>query len=324
MEQELLIGSYSKTGIYKLKFDNKDLKQVGCNDSFENCSYLCRNNHLIYCVVEYSSNPEYSNGYLVVRDNDLSPICCAPVLGKSPCHITLDNSRNLLYISNYSDGSLDVFKLSNNGLIDKLIHHKTYTSTSHIHCTALSEDNTVLFVIDLGSNSLFAYKIIYNETGFALKELHSYIFSSGTAPRHIAIDKNNVYVVTEKSCNLYHLLFSKDTGFSFVTSVSILSSTIQANDTGCAIKLSDDNNFIYVTIRGNNSISVFNSSLELIQNISCFGDTPREMNFNSSQDILFCANQTSSNISIFKRDKKTGHLLFESKYPISAPACIIL
>lgn len=317
---QTLIRGVGDADPYNIQYINILSKE----SSFENCSFLCINKDLIYSVVEYSSNPAYSNGYLVVRDNNLSPISCAPVLGKSPCHITLDKSRNLLYISNYSDGSLDVFKLSNNGLIDKLIYHKTYTPTSHIHCTALSEDNTVLFVIDLGSNTLFAYEIIYNETSFDLKELHSYKFLAGSGPRHIAVNENDIYVVTEKSCELYHLVFSKNTGFSFVKSVLILPSTTQANDTGCAIKLSDDNNFIYVSIRGNDSISVFNSSLELIQNICCFGSTPREINFDNTQNFLFCANQTSSNISIFKRDKKTGHLLFESKYPINSPACIIL
>ena len=37
--------------------------------------------------------------------------------------------------------------------------------------------------------------------------------------------ENDIYVVTEKSCELYHLVFSKNTGFSFVKSVLILPSS---------------------------------------------------------------------------------------------------
>lgn len=296
------------------------------NSSFENCSYLRRNKNIIYSVVEYSDNPNYSNGYLITRNSNLVPIHKNNILGKSPCHIALDKSRNLLYISNYEDGSIDVFSLNSNGIVNKLIYHKSYSDTSHIHYISLSEDNNFLFVVDLGKNTLFAYEIILKDLILELKELYTYNFPDGSGPRHLAISGNNIYTITEKSCELYHLTFSKKVGFSLINRVSILPSNIQKdkNTTGCAIKLSSDNKFIYVTVRGNNSISVFNSSLKLVQNISCFGETPRDINFDNSQNLLFCANQSSSNISAFERNKKTGHLLFKSKYPIESPACIIL
>lgn len=301
-------------------------KIVKTENSFENCSYLCRNKNNIYSVVEYSSNPEYSNGCLITRNSNLSPICKNNIIGKSPCYITLDKLRNLLYISNYESGSIEFFSLTSKGIIDKLIYHKSYYNNSHIHCIALSEDNTVLFVIDLGNNTLFAYEILFENSKLELKEINSYIFPNASNPRHLAINKNNIYVITENSCELYHLIFSKQTGFSLVNNTSVFAPNVkkQETDTGCAIKLTNDNKYIYVTIRGNNSISVFNSSLEFVQNISCYGETPRDINFDASQNILFCANQNSSNISIFERNKETGYLLFKSKYPVESPACIIL
>ncbi len=309
---------YSKIGRF-LKIDKKD-------SSFENCSYLCRNKNNVYSVVEYSTNANYSNGCLITRNSNLSPIFKSNILGKSPCHITLDKLRNLLYISNYEDGSIDIFSLNSNEIVDKLIYHKSYYNNSHIHCMTLSEDNTVLFVMDLGNNALLSYEIIYKNSNFELKELFSYNFTNNSNPRHLTINKNNIYVITEKSCEIYHFTFSKKNGFSLVNKTSILplGTQINANTTGCAIKFSKDNKYIYVTIRGNNSISVFDTSLTLIQNISCYGETPRDINFDNLQNYLFCANQTSSNISIFEVNKKTGHLLFKSKYPIEAPACIIL
>lgn len=296
------------------------------NSSFENCSFLCKNKNVIYSVVEYSDNPSFPNGYLVTRSSNLLPIAQNNILGKSPCHITLDKSRNLLYISNYEDGSINIFSLNSEKKVNKLIYHKNYSDKSHIHCMALSKDNKFLFVVDLGKDTLFAYKIFFKNSIFELKERYTYKFPTGSNPRHLAICSNNIYVITENSCELYHLMFSKKTGFSLVNNASVLPTNIKNNKaiTGCAIKLSNDNKFIYVTIRGNNSISVFDSSLKLIQNISSFGETPRDINFDKSQNVLFCANQSSSNISVFDINKKTGHLLFKSKYPIEAPACIIL
>ena len=324
MNQKLLIGTYSETGIYELEFDGNYLKQTNSNTNFENCSFLCKNNNLIYSAVEYSNNADYSNGLLLTRNSDLKVINSSTVLGKSPCHITLDTSKKLLYISNYEDGSLNIFSLNSDNTINDLIYHKTYTPKSHIHYTAVS--NNVLFVVDLGDNKLFAYEIINNDSNFDLKELAFYSFPENSGPRHLVLNQNNIYIVTENSCELYHLMFSQENQFVFMNKISILpSNTIKAeNDTGCAIKLSNDSNFIYTSIRGNNSISVFDTSLNLIQNISCFGNTPRDISFDATQNFMFCANQNSSNISIFKRDKKTGHLLFQSKYPINSPACIIL
>lgn len=302
------------------------LEEKKSDNSFENCSYLCKNNDIIYSVVEYSNNPNYLSGYLITRNSNLIPIHESDILGKGPCHIVLDKLRNLLYISNYGDGSLDVFSLNSNRIVDKLVYHKNYSNKSHIHYITLSEDNKFLFVVDLGKNTLFAYEIIFKNSNFELKDFYTYKFPNNSNPRHLAISKNNIYAITEKSCELYHLAFSKKDGFSLKNSVSILPSNIQKgeNTTGCAIKLSSDKKFIYATIRGNNSISVFNSSLELIQNISCYGKTPRDINFDNTQNFLFCANQSSSNISIFDRNKKTGYLQFKSKYPIESPACIIL
>lgn len=296
------------------------------NSSFENCSYLCKNKDIIYSTIEYSNNLNYSNGCLITRNCNLLPINKNDILGKSPCHITLDKLRNLLYISNYEDGSIDVFSLNSAGIVNELIYHKSYCNNSHIHYTALSEDNRFLFVVDLGNNSLSSYEILYKNLNFELKEFYSYKFTNSSGPRHLAVNKNNIYVITETSCELYHLVFSEETGFSLINNVSIFPSYVQKNEntTGCAIKLSNDNKFIYVTVRGNNSISVFDASLNLIQNISCYGKTPRDISLDNSQSILFCANQNSSDISIFKRDIKTGHLLFKSKYPINNPACIIL
>lgn len=302
------------------------LKMKKLDNSFENSSYLCRNKNIIYSTIEYSNNLNYSNGCLITRNCNLFPINKNDILGKSPCHITLDKSRNLLYISNYEDGSIDIFSLNFAGIVNELIYHKSYRNNSHIHYTALSDDNRFLFVVDLGNNSLSSYEISYKNSYFELKEFYSYKFHDSCAPRHLAINKNNIYVITETSCELYHLVFFEETGFSLINNVCIFPPYVEKNKdtTGCAIKLSNDNKFIYVTIRGHNSISVFDTSLTLIQNISCYGETPRDISFDNSQHILFCANQNSSDISIFERNIKTGHLLFKSKYPIDNPACIIL
>lgn len=327
MKQNLIIGSYSQNGIYQIAFKNGTLSPATSESSFENCSYLYKNKDIIYHVVEYSNNPLYKNGYVIARNRHLKPISTSKVEGISPCFITVDTSRNMLYVANYTDGSMDIFLLNSDGSINNLIFHKKYSSHSHIHHISFSEDYKFVFVLDLGDNTLFAYKIILDNNKLKLQELYSYHFPNGSAPRHLISCRQNFYVITENSCELYQLYFSEQMGFYKNDCINLLPSNIKKdkNFTGCAIKMSFDHRFLYTTIRGHNSISVIkvNPSLEIIQNISCFGNTPRDIHLDNSENFLLCANQDSSNITIFNRHQKTGLLRFKDVYPISSPACII-
>lgn len=328
MKQNLFVGTYSNTGVYKLSFNSGKLDMIAQENSFENCSYLCRNINTLYSIVEGSSNELCKYGYISSRNLDLLPINSSSISGKGPCFITFDKNRDLLYIGNYGDGSIDVFSLNANGSINSLIYHSSPKNfCSRIHYINISDDGKFLFAIDLGIDALFAYKIIYNGNMFELQELYCYKFPTGFGPRHLVRFENKFYITTENSCELYFLEFSAKNGFKKINNTSLLPSNTkkEKNYTGCAIKMSNNNKFIYACIRGHNSISVFKASesLELIQNISCFGTTPRDIFLDTSQNFLLCANQDSNTISIFNRDNTTGYLQFDSTYSIEAPACII-
>ncbi len=326
MKENLLIGTYSTVGIFELEFNNSILKYITQNNSFENCSYICTNSNIIYNIVEYSDNPIYANGCVISRNRNLCPINKTFLNGKGPCYLTIDKQRNMLYTANYGDGSIDIFDLNIDGSISKPIYHKKFFQNSRIHQICFSSDNKIVFITNLGNDTLYAYKILGDKTNFKLLELDKYKFPTGSGPRHLVIKENNLYVITENSCELYQITFSENNSFNFINCVSILPNVQkQDNYTGCAIKISNDGSFIYCSVRGHNSISVFdtNNSLELVQNISCYGNTPRDISFNLSEDFMFCANQNSNDISIFSRNKKTGSLNFENKYSINSPACII-
>lgn len=324
MEQNIFIGTYSENGIYKFNFNNGVLTELKKDNSFENCSYLCSANNLIYSIIEYSNKEIYKNGYIYSSNFNLIPTSTSFITGKGPCFITI--YENKLYIGNYGDGSIDVFSLDEDGKIASQIYHKNpYSNTSRAHC--ILPYKNFLFVTDLGTDNLFAYKILFNGNTFELKEFCSYKFPANCAPRHIANIKNELYIITENSCELYRLSFSEKSGFKLIESISLLpiNCNPQKNYTGCALKISKDNNFIYTCIRGHNSISTFKlkPELTLLQNIPCLGNTPRDLFIDNSQTFLLCANQASNNISIFSRNTKTGLLYFENTYPITAPACII-
>lgn len=321
MSDILLVGTYSDTGVYKFAFENGLLSLLKSEDTYENCSFISKNSPFIFSTVEFSNSTVYNNGLLVVRNSDLEVLNVASISGHSPCYSYFDCSRNLLYIANYSDGSLNVFSVDD--MKCNLIFSKSFTASSHIHCIELSEDKSTLFLTDLGDEKLYAYNIFYEDGLFALNFLSSFEFCIGSGPRHFAVDGSNLYLVTENSCELYHFAFSRVDGFSLIKCCSILpkDKSFSPNYTGCSIRLSDDKKFIYVSVRGLDVINVFSTDFEIVQSISCYGKNPRDLFL--IDNFLLCANQLSDSITSFGIDKKTGNLSYNSLYKIGSPACII-
>lgn len=182
----------------------------------------------------------------------------------------------------------------------------------------------IFFVVDLGEDVLIAYEII-NEN---IKEISRVKFEEGTEPRHIAIGKDNIYVVSEKSCEIYIIKF-REKELRIIDKVSILPKDTkqEENHTGCAIKISKNLKYLYVSVRGHNSISIYKmnkNKLRMIQNISCEGNTPRDLELDKTGKYLLVANQDSNEIAIFKRNRITGKIIYQRKEEMDLPTCVIV
>lgn len=319
---DLLVGSYSEFGICKLSFDNGNLTTVLLDDSFKDCSYLYKYNNTIFNVVEGS---DFENSFIVARNLNLSIINSLKSSGFSPCYISLDKYRHLLYVANYGDGSFGVFSLNSDNSLNKLIFSKTFTAHSRIHCIELSCTNDFLFITDLGDNKLFAYRIIFDGEHFDLELVSEYNFPKSAEPRHFVVKDNDIFLVTENSCELYHFALSKDTGIKLLETVSLLPNNVSnlPNYTGCSIKFNKQKKLLYTSIRGLDNVCVFSitPTLKLMQTISCYGNCPRDLLV--LDNYLLCANQMSNSISVFDINKNTGELILNNIFNIAHPACII-
>ena len=94
---------------------------------------------------------------------------------------------------------------------------------------------------------------------------------------------------------------------------------------GCAIKVDNSGQYIYISIRGDNSISVFDiqdGKLKLIQNVDSRGECPKDITIDSYGKYLFCANQNSNKVAIFEID--SGRLKFKNEFDLEEPSCIFV
>ena len=242
---------------------------------------------------------------------------CTKSMG--PCHLVTDLKREKLFVANYGEGSICVYNLDSTGEIEEMIYEKKY-SKSKMHYIGL--DNEYIYAVDLERDCI----IIYNNTN-EIQEEKIIEIENGAGPRHFVMNKEYMYVVTEYSNMIYVYNIKNNTEFELIQKISTTPEGAKEKTFAGAIKLSKNGQNLYVTNRGHNSISVFNiinNKLELVQNISCGGDFPRDIELNSSEEYLLVANQKSNNITILKRDLKNGKLvLTRSAMKMEKPTCIV-
>jgi len=94
------------------------------------------------------------------------------------------------------------------------------------------------------------------------------------------------------------------------------------------IHISPDGKFLYGSNRGDaNDLAIYsvkrNGILTHISNQPTLGRTPRNFVIDPSGNYLLVANQSSNEIVIFKRNKKTGKLYpLEERIKVSKPVCL--
>ncbi len=162
----LFVGTYTENGsegIYSYSFNadtgelqNKKLAAQMGNPSFLKIS---PNKKYLYAVEETDAY-DGSSGAVVafeVLADSLKKINNDKTLGANPCHIGITADGKFLATSNYTGGSVAIFKLGGKGELmpnPQFIDHKVLdtTKTSHAHAAQFTKDELV--VADLGLDAV--------------------------------------------------------------------------------------------------------------------------------------------------------------------------
>ena len=324
-KEYIYVGNTSKSGINIYSFLSGKMQFISSTQDFERCTYLAQDGNYVFAVQEIGDTNNC--GYVVSykkNQNNLEFLNKKDSAGSNPCHIEISHKNRMLFISNYMNGFFSVYKINSDGSIGDLIYNEVIDNKkSHLHCSKVFNNEKNVITVDLGMDTLNVYEIKKD----TLQKICTKRFEDGTEPRHIAVANDRLFLITEISCKLYELDF-KNNKLEIVQEISILPKEhLKAkNDTGAAIKISNDGKFIYTSIRGHNSISVFrykNNKIELVQNILSYGNTPRDLEIDKTEKYLLVANQDSDEISIYSRNKKTGKLDFIEKQNTLLPTCIL-
>lgn len=342
MNNLLLIGTYTtkdSKGIYGLNLYKGHMSSPRLMAVLESPSYIYSDiqRKLIYAVTE---DPSGKSGRISCLNYDKSTLHLLNYVETSSyglVHVTVDSTRKFLFTVSYRDAKIFCYNLNEDGTIGSLCSQHQHEGMSvvvgrqdeaHAHSIWLSPDETRVFVCDLGMDEIKVYDFD-KENGHLMPSDNIILqVKAGFGPRHMVFHEGNkrVYVLGELSKEIAVFSYQQLSLSNLIGYIKIPDKGL-VNSIGAAIRLSKDGRFIYVSVRGDDTISVFmvksDGNLKLVQQTDCFGNHPRDFNLISDDKYLVCANRLSCNLSLFKRDSITGTLSFiESVGGISEPVCV--
>ena len=345
----LFIGSFTdkKPGegihIYEFNEETGESNLKFTLDNITNTSFLklSPNGKYLYSVVE--SQMKYNGKVAAFKVDALNAkinlLNIQDCGGINPAHIAIDNSGKYLINSNYSDGSLSLFKIKKNGSIEsksQVLKFKDSSiiqnrqSSSHIHSSNFSPDHKFVFVQDLGADKIRKFNLIKKKNKDTLQNQKEINVKLGSGPRHFTFHPNGKFGfgINELSGKI-DLYSYKNGNLDFIEeylSYKEKQEIYRAAD----IHISPDGNFLYTSNRGpkEDSIAVFsinqnNGKLSLVQHVSSGGKHPRNFAISPFGKFLFVANQFTNDVIIFKINYKTGKLTkTQQKIKVNSPSSI--
>ena len=341
LEYTLYLGSYTKKeskGIHQIILDTEKgvLRDYQLIAEVDSPTYLTlsTSKDSLYSVSKegngagVTSFQRQSDGHYQKKSSNTSEEV-------TPCYISYDEERCLLYTASYHKGYVSVYKEKEDDsieLVDRIQHHGSSVhenqKSPHVHYSDLTPDHNYLLVCDLGTDGLYTYEIL--EDG-KLKEVSRYTAKPGTGPRHLVFHPNGrtVYLLGELSSEIEVLEYErKDGSFTFVDRISTIPNSYTSFNGAAAIRVSKDGKYVYSSNRGHDSLAVFRVSdtdqtLSLIEIVPSEGNTPRDFNFSPNEGHIIVGHQDSDNLTLFKRDSLTGTLTLLQK-DVYAPECVCI
>jgi len=245
--------------------------------------------------------------------------------GSGPCHVSVDATSKTLFAANYGGGSVKSISLNQDGSLSdggnffQFHGHSANTNRQagpHAHFMTTDPSNRFALACDLGTDKVMIYKLT---DGILTPNKNSFAtVPSGSGARHLAFSRDGkfVYVINEMACTITAFAWdSKNGKLNFVETISTLPSdvAVQNSFTAAEILVHPSGKFVYATIRGHDSVSVFaidalNGKLTFVQNISAGGKVPRGLGIDPTGRWLITANQKSDNAVEFAIDAATGKL----------------
>ncbi|QLG46335.1 lactonase family protein [Costertonia aggregata] len=343
VSRNFYVGTYTddeSEGIYQYAL-HKDgtLEKIGLSIPSEDPSFLTfsADKRFLLAVSEIDDDGNGKVSSFQVKSDTLILINQKNSGGAHPCHITVNDSGNIL-VSNYTSGTVGLLHMDDSGLLTGpyFIQKHTGKGTTqrqkvpHAHSSWFVPDSdSKVISIDLGTNQLWFSHLNSKMRTLTPSEPTTMDLPKGAGPRHLSFHPNGkwLYVVNELNSTVSVIEKTKK-AYRPIESYSTLPKGFKGESYCADIHISSDGKFLYASNRGDNSIVIYkinavNGGLTVLGHESVHGEWPRNFSLSPDESHLLVANQYSNNIVSFKRDKKTGLLNYISEVEAPSPVCIL-
>lgn len=291
------IGTYASQdskGIYHFVYDtNKQaFDDITLFYRADDAKYLSLQDHVLAapCKAENA-------GICMIDETYKEPVSTLFMEDTTACYVIQDGK--FLYTANYHEGTVMVYKNVHHQL---QFHHKI---TIALHA---GSHQVIVYRNYILVPCLLLDKIAIYDTTANYAHVRDIWFEKGCGPRHGVFNKaqDTLYVVSELSNEVFVYAVNALT-FTLKHRIHLVSQEGKA--ASAAIRLSADENFLYVSIRDKNCICVIDTQkMDIIQSVDSGGDHPRDMNISPDGNYIFVVNRFSNQLVVFSRDQSNGKI----------------
>lgn len=354
--QAVYLGTYTRTeghvdgkasGIYLGNFtpSNGSLQLTDSIRDIINPSFvaLSQDRKLLYSVSETGSGELFA---YQLGNAGPSLIGQWPTGAAAPCHIAVDASDQLVIVSNYMNGVVNVFHRDaqqNIREIQRLQFNRAGdVAESHAHSATFSPDNRFVFIPDLGKDKIWVYRIDTaalsadrqaTNIPVLIEEPSRHFFHQNlpaqAGPRHFTFHPSGryAYVVNELNASVTAFAYEAGSGqLSAIQTIPTLPEDFTEWNACADIHAHPNGRFLYASNRGHNSIVSYqiadNGRLSLLAHTPTGGAFPRNFAISPDGKSLLVANQNSDNILSFAIDPDRGTLDKKQDNSVKTPVCI--
>jgi len=199
-------------------------------------------------------------------------------------------------------------------------------SGPHAHAVVFEPRRQILYVPDLGMDTLVLYKLDRDEKKLVHLADLDLKTAAGAGPRYMEIHPNGkwAFLINELDSTVSLVSLSGKTAkIETIHTIPLLPKDFSGTSTASDLHLSPDGRHLYCSNRGDDSIVAIEidqetGTMKTIGRFPCGGKTPRNFMITRDGRYVIAANQDSDMLVSFRRDTATG-LLTATGYTVEAP-----
>ncbi|MGC5742905.1 lactonase family protein [Chryseobacterium sp. NFX27] len=314
--------------VYKLDPNKGKLSKVTSLKGILNPSFLTlspNGRYIFACTESKIPNAGSVSSFKFNPENEtLTFINSQKSGGENPVYVTVHKNGKWLVNANYTEGSVSVYPLAEDGTIHPYVQNFQFSEgsinkgrqdRSHVHAAVFSPDFKQLFLPDLGADKIRSYMFDTDKAEPLQPAEQPYIQSPlGSGPRHFTFHPNGkfAYGINELSgtINAYRYDNSDMESIQIInTHTDRYKEDFESSD----IHISPDGKFLYASNRGyENDIAIFSiyedGTLKNIGYQTTFGKQLRVFDMDETGKFLIVTNAATGNVFVFRRNHETGLL----------------